>query len=138
MQYRLFKEIGIWYESFDAQLLGKNERFLQDFKTLADVLIQEVLKTQLRTYIPGLEKDCVHGEEDNEFTNSKGETVLVKIGPQPSDTFELLKRAFDNNKEAWYLISLVKMCIIFFQRITQDMCLWNGFLRYRRPNYLQT
>ncbi|XP_077131771.1 inositol polyphosphate 1-phosphatase isoform X2 [Ranitomeya variabilis] len=51
----------------------KNKKFLMDFKTLADVLIQEVIKHDLGKKFPGLEKN-VRGEESNEFTNELDST----------------------------------------------------------------
>uniref|UniRef100_A0A8C3U718 INPP phosphatase n=1 Tax=Catharus ustulatus TaxID=91951 RepID=A0A8C3U718_CATUS len=53
----------------------RNARFLQDFKTLADVLIQEVIKHDLGTQVgtfPEL-RGHIHGEESNEFRDAEGE-----------------------------------------------------------------
>ncbi|NWH27563.1 INPP phosphatase, partial [Grus americana] len=51
----------------------RNRRFLQDFKTLADVLIQEVIKHDLGKEFPEL-KGHIHGEESNEFRNGQGKS----------------------------------------------------------------
>uniref|UniRef100_A0A2K5PFX6 Inositol polyphosphate-1-phosphatase n=1 Tax=Cebus imitator TaxID=2715852 RepID=A0A2K5PFX6_CEBIM len=49
----------------------KNKKFAVDFKTLADVLVQEVIKQNMENKFPGLEKN-IFGEESNEFTNNLG------------------------------------------------------------------
>jgi hypothetical protein len=76
---------------------GKNERFAQDFKTLADVLIQEVVKHDLGLKA-GVSAECVRGEEDSEITLSTGETVHMKVGAQSRETAELLRRVFHENE----------------------------------------
>ncbi|XP_073414279.1 inositol polyphosphate 1-phosphatase [Dendrobates tinctorius] len=77
----------------------KNKKFLMDFKTLADVLVQEVIKHDLGKKFPGLEKN-VKGEESNEFTNELGEKIIVKVCPTEEETASLLERVLDNNKAA--------------------------------------
>lgn len=67
----------------------KNRRFLQDFKTLADVLIQEVIKHDLGTEFPELQGH-IGGEESNEFTNAQGETVAVRVCGTVGETAALL------------------------------------------------
>uniref|UniRef100_A0A8C3BUZ2 INPP phosphatase n=1 Tax=Cairina moschata TaxID=8855 RepID=A0A8C3BUZ2_CAIMO len=69
----------------------KNRRFLQDFKTLADVLIQEVIKHDLGTEVgfPELQGH-IGGEESNEFTNAQGETVAVRVCGTVGETAALL------------------------------------------------
>ncbi|XP_032939290.1 inositol polyphosphate 1-phosphatase isoform X1 [Catharus ustulatus] len=67
----------------------RNARFLQDFKTLADVLIQEVIKHDLGTQFPEL-RGHIHGEESNEFRDAEGGTVTVRVGATPGDTAALL------------------------------------------------
>ncbi|NXR84483.1 INPP phosphatase, partial [Pycnonotus jocosus] len=55
-----------------------NARFLRDFKTLADVLIQELIKHDLGTQVgtaPGA---------------ARGGTVTVRVGATPGDTVALL------------------------------------------------
>ncbi|XP_059558556.1 inositol polyphosphate 1-phosphatase isoform X2 [Myotis daubentonii] len=51
----------------------KNKKFAVDFKTLADVLVQEVIKRHMESKFPGLE-DKIFGEESNEFTNALDST----------------------------------------------------------------
>ncbi|NWR63079.1 INPP phosphatase, partial [Bucorvus abyssinicus] len=67
----------------------RNQRFLQDFKTLADVLIQEVIKHDLGEEFPEL-RGHIHGEESNEFSNGQGDTVTVRVCATPGDTAALL------------------------------------------------
>ncbi|XP_054555917.1 inositol polyphosphate 1-phosphatase isoform X2 [Talpa occidentalis] len=51
----------------------KNKKFAVDFKTLADVLVQEVIKQNMENKFPGL-GNKVLGEESNEFTNDLDST----------------------------------------------------------------
>ncbi|NWU87264.1 INPP phosphatase, partial [Onychorhynchus coronatus] len=68
----------------------RNRRFLQDFKTLADVLIQEVIKHDLGKEFPELQGH-IHGEESNEFRDSvAGGTVAVRVCATREDTVALL------------------------------------------------
>ncbi|XP_054418398.1 inositol polyphosphate 1-phosphatase isoform X2 [Pteronotus mesoamericanus] len=66
----------------------KNKKFTVDFKTLADVLVQEVIKQNMQNKFPGLEKK-IFGEESNEFTNDLEE-----------ETVELLSKVLNGNKLA--------------------------------------
>lgn len=67
----------------------RNRRFLQDFKTLADVLIQELIKHDLGTQFPEL-REHIHGEESNEFRDAEGGTVTVQVCATLEDTAALL------------------------------------------------
>ncbi|XP_039944343.1 inositol polyphosphate 1-phosphatase [Hirundo rustica] len=67
----------------------RNARFLQDFKTLADVLIQELIKHDLGTQFPEL-RGHIHGEESSEFRDAEGGTVTVRVCATPGDTVALL------------------------------------------------
>ncbi|XP_063277055.1 inositol polyphosphate 1-phosphatase isoform X2 [Prinia subflava] len=67
----------------------RNERFQHDFKTLADVLIQELIKHDLGTQFPEL-RGHIHGEESSEFKDAEGGTVTVQVGATPGDTAALL------------------------------------------------
>ncbi|XP_051009744.1 inositol polyphosphate 1-phosphatase isoform X2 [Acomys russatus] len=57
-------------EKKDAE---KNKKFAADFKTLADVLVQEVIKQNMESKFPGL-GNKIYGEESNEFTNDLDST----------------------------------------------------------------
>ncbi|XP_014797079.1 PREDICTED: inositol polyphosphate 1-phosphatase, partial [Calidris pugnax] len=82
----------------------RNKRFLQDFKTLADVLIQEVIKHDLGKEFPELQGH-IHGEESNEFKNRQGETVTVRVCAAAGDTAALLLSVLDPEREAAELLA---------------------------------
>lgn len=82
----------------------KNERFVQDFKTLADVLIQEMVRHDLDMKFPGLGEN-LFGEESSEFTNAIGETVNVEIKPSQQENYELLCQVLDHNTHAAQLLA---------------------------------
>ncbi|KAK8735938.1 hypothetical protein OTU49_005131, partial [Cherax quadricarinatus] len=84
----------------------KNQRFTHDFKTLADVLIQESLRHHLVQMIPSL-GDHVHGEESAEFTNTLGEKIIVKICDTRQETATLLAKVLDGNQEAAEILANV-------------------------------
>ncbi|XP_074710067.1 inositol polyphosphate 1-phosphatase [Strix uralensis] len=82
----------------------RNRRFLQDFKTLADVLIQEVIKHDLGKEFPELQGH-IHGEESNEFRNAQGETVTVRVCATPGDTAALLLSVLEPERAAAELLA---------------------------------
>uniref|UniRef100_A0A8C2BXR5 Uncharacterized protein n=1 Tax=Cyprinus carpio TaxID=7962 RepID=A0A8C2BXR5_CYPCA len=51
--------------------VDKNKKFVQDFKTLADVLIQEMIRHDVCAKFPEL-TGFIHGEESNKFKNGLG------------------------------------------------------------------
>ena len=77
----------------------KNEKFVQDFKTLADVLIQETVRHDLSEMFPFLE-NRIFGEESNKFTNTLGETIEVKVQENHQKTMNMLAKILDNNTRA--------------------------------------
>lgn len=77
----------------------KNERFLHDFKTLADVVIQETIKHDVGKLFPELVAS-IKGEEGNKFENKLGESVTVEITDDPNDTKALLLKVLDGNEIA--------------------------------------
>lgn len=83
-------------EKKDAE---KNKKFAADFKTLADVLVQEVVKQNMEKKFPGL-GERVFGEESNEFTNDLGEKITVELQSTEEETAELLSRVLDGNMPA--------------------------------------
>lgn len=83
-------------EKKDAE---KNKKFVADFKTLADVLVQEVIKQNMENKFPGLGKK-IFGEESNEFTNDLGEKITVELRSTEEGTAELLSRVLDGNVSA--------------------------------------
>lgn len=74
----------------------KNKKFAADFKTLADVLVQEVIKQNMENKFPGLGKKVL-GEESNEFTNDLGEKITVELQSTEAETAELLSRVLNGN-----------------------------------------
>ncbi|KAK2501193.1 hypothetical protein MC885_007363 [Smutsia gigantea] len=77
----------------------KNKKFAVDFKTLADVLVQEVIKQNMENKFPGLGKK-IFGEESNEFTNDLGENIILRLCPREEETAELLSKVLNGNKLA--------------------------------------
>lgn len=77
----------------------KNERFLNDFKTLADVLIQETIKHDLGKLFPEM-RDSIKGEEANKFENTLGDNIVVEINDDPAETKALLLKVLDGNEIA--------------------------------------
>ncbi|XP_053227181.1 inositol polyphosphate 1-phosphatase [Podarcis raffonei] len=82
----------------------KNKKFLQDFKTLADVLIQEVIKHDVGQKFPELQ-DHIRGEESNRFENGLGETVVVQVCPTQQETAALLEKVLDRKQAAAELLA---------------------------------
>ncbi|KAL2746460.1 inositol polyphosphate 1-phosphatase [Vespula maculifrons] len=76
----------------------KNPSFIRDFKTLADVLIQETIKHDIALEFPELAK-VVQGEENNTFTNTLGETIIVEVCSTCLETTFLLARVMGNDTE---------------------------------------
>lgn len=74
----------------------KNPRFFQDFKTLADVLIQETIKHDIGLEFPELAK-VVQGEETNTFSNAMGESIVVGICPTSEETTQLLAKVMGSD-----------------------------------------
>ncbi|XP_074658981.1 inositol polyphosphate 1-phosphatase-like [Tubulanus polymorphus] len=84
--------------------VDKNKRFVSDFKTLADVLVQEVVRHDVGNVFPGLVAH-IQGEENNTFTNLLGESITVEIQDTCEETTNLLARILDNNREASTLLA---------------------------------
>lgn len=82
----------------------KNKKFVQDFKTLADVIIQEVIKHDLEKKFPELASH-IAGEESNHFENGLGETIIVKVCKTEQATAELISKVLDGNLKAAGLLS---------------------------------
>ncbi|XP_003701005.1 inositol polyphosphate 1-phosphatase [Megachile rotundata] len=74
----------------------KNPRFFQDFKTLADVLIQETIKHDIALEFPELAK-VVQGEESNTFSNALGESIVVEVCPTAEETTQLLAKVMGSD-----------------------------------------
>ncbi|PAA62776.1 hypothetical protein BOX15_Mlig017501g1 [Macrostomum lignano] len=77
----------------------KGRRFGFDFKTLADVIIQEMIRRDLEKKFPGMGKR-VTGEENNKFTNTVGEAVTLEIKDNKKKTTSTLMKILDGNERA--------------------------------------
>ena len=75
------------------------EKTFQDFKTLADVLIQETVRHDISKKFPLIAENIL-GEESNTFTNTLGETVTVAVQSTEAQTSELLGKVLNNNNQA--------------------------------------
>ncbi|KTF90415.1 hypothetical protein cypCar_00038903 [Cyprinus carpio] len=84
----------------------KNKKFVQDFKTLADVLIQEMIRHDVCAQFPEL-TGFIQGEESNKFENGLGESVIVTVCAQEEDTTALLAKVLDGNQNAASLLTKV-------------------------------
>ncbi|XP_065220277.1 inositol polyphosphate 1-phosphatase [Planococcus citri] len=82
-----------------TQEMDKNCRFVKDFKTLADVLVQQAIKYDLEREFSDL-KGHVYGEESESFTNTNGDHVAVNLNEDDSNTFAILRKVLDGDEEA--------------------------------------
>lgn len=73
----------------------KNNRFVHDFKTLADVLIQETIRYDISKKFPVMLSN-IKGEESNKFENILGECVTIVIAEDPSATTRMLMKVAFN------------------------------------------
>ncbi|KAH8360080.1 hypothetical protein KR093_010642 [Drosophila rubida] len=62
-----------------------NQRFEHDFKTLADVLIQETIKHEIGQLFPAM-RQAIQGEESPNFTNKLGQKVTIAVGNTSAET----------------------------------------------------
>ncbi|XP_037943502.1 inositol polyphosphate 1-phosphatase-like [Teleopsis dalmanni] len=76
-----------------------NARFEHDFKTLADVLIQETIKHDVGNLFPEL-RESICGEESPNFTNTLGESVTISVGDTLTNTIQCLSTVLNGNEEA--------------------------------------
>lgn len=76
-----------------------NERFEHDFKTLADVLIQETIKHEVGNLFPAM-RDSILGEESPNFTNKLGEKVIIAVGETETETAFCLGAVLGDHKAA--------------------------------------
>nr|CAD7452739.1 unnamed protein product [Timema tahoe] len=74
----------------------KNPRFFQDFKTLADVLIQETVKHDIGNQFSDI-AGHIYGEETNSFTNTLGDTITVEVQKDQDSTAALLSKVLDGD-----------------------------------------
>nr|CAH8821960.1 unnamed protein product [Trichobilharzia regenti] len=91
-QTNLFQSLIQVKDSSEANL-----RFSIDVKTLADVLIQEVIKYDLNLLFPGF-GESVFGEENNRFSSNSGKSVTIQLTTK-ENLVNLLVDVFGNNEE---------------------------------------
>ncbi|XP_077582054.1 inositol polyphosphate 1-phosphatase [Stigmatopora nigra] len=82
----------------------KNKKFVQDFKTLADVIIQEVIRHEVGAQFPEI-VDFIQGEESNKFENGLGESVTVTMRGTEEETAALLATVLDGDLTAAALLA---------------------------------
>ncbi|KAM7005656.1 inositol polyphosphate 1-phosphatase [Tautogolabrus adspersus] len=82
----------------------KNKKFVQDFKTLADVVIQEMIRHDVGAQFPEM-ADFIHGEESNKFENGLGESVTVTVCGTEQETAALLATVLDGDHLAASLLA---------------------------------
>lgn len=75
-----------------------------DFKTLADVLIQQIVIHHVDKMFLGMGQQ-VFGEEDNEFLNTLGEKIVVEIKESEEETCNLLTKVLDGDKQTAGLLA---------------------------------
>ncbi|KAJ7999530.1 hypothetical protein DPEC_G00195380 [Dallia pectoralis] len=84
--------------------LDKNKKFVKDFKTLADVVIQEMIRHDVGAQFPEM-IDHIHGEESNKFENGLGESVIVTVCGTEEETASLLATVLDGDLIAAALLA---------------------------------
>ncbi|XP_056130603.1 inositol polyphosphate 1-phosphatase [Lampris incognitus] len=82
----------------------KNKKFVQDFKTLADVVIQEMIRHDVGAQFPEM-TDFIHGEESNKFENGLGESVTVTVCATQEETAALLATVLNGDNMAASLLA---------------------------------
>lgn len=82
----------------------KNPRFVHDFKTLADVLIQETIKHDIGEQFPELAQH-IKGEESNTFQNTLGESITVEVKADKDSTAVLLSKVLNGDAVAADLLA---------------------------------
>ncbi|XP_060647657.1 LOW QUALITY PROTEIN: inositol polyphosphate 1-phosphatase [Drosophila nasuta] len=75
-----------------------NERFEHDFKTLADVLIQETIKHEIGELFPAM-RDAIQGEESPNFTNHLGQKVTIAVGDNEAATAACLSAVLGDDHQ---------------------------------------
>ncbi|XP_044262357.1 inositol polyphosphate 1-phosphatase isoform X2 [Tribolium madens] len=81
-----------------------NSRFVEDFKTLADVLIQQLVQHDIGAKFPAL-KSSIFGEETNTFLNKLGDSITVEIKDTREATADLLRIVLNQDSQAADLLA---------------------------------
>lgn len=88
----------------EKESIERNDVLVADFKTLADVLIQETVRQDLSQSFPAL-RNNIHGEESNQFTNSLGTSVNLEVTSNQQQTRTLLADVLNGNEKAAAVLS---------------------------------
>lgn len=102
--------------------LNKETRFVKDFKTLADVLIQETIRHDVGLMFPEL-KSSIKGEESNTFTNSLGDTIEFDVSEDEDNTKELLLKVCSLDKNHIHFINLISQRFLTVMLLLQVLLL---------------
>lgn len=90
---------------FSLLIQEKGEKHSEvDFKTLADVFIQQMVTKDVKNKFGKLAEE-VQGEENNQFTNTLGETISVEVGMTKAATANMLAKVLDGNEDAARLLA---------------------------------
>ncbi|XP_078355346.1 inositol polyphosphate 1-phosphatase-like [Oculina patagonica] len=101
--------------------IEKNQRFVHDFKTLADVLVQEVVKHDVTQNFPEF-SGYIFGEESNIFTNSFGQEIRIEVQEDSSATSKHLSTVLCGNETASHLLAgLIHTDIVLETEETQAL-----------------
>ncbi|EDW15544.1 inositol polyphosphate 1-phosphatase [Drosophila mojavensis] len=76
-----------------------NQRFEHDFKTLADVLIQETIRHEVGKLFPEM-REAILGEESTHFTNKLGQEIVIAVGDTAVETAAGLEAVLDGHTKA--------------------------------------
>ncbi|XP_031620263.1 inositol polyphosphate 1-phosphatase [Contarinia nasturtii] len=79
-----------------------NPRFVKDFKTLADVLIQQTIRYDVGNLYPLVH---IQGEETATFTNGLGESIDLEITDIQENTIDCLVKILDGDRVAAELLA---------------------------------
>ncbi|XP_068449593.1 inositol polyphosphate 1-phosphatase [Clinocottus analis] len=103
---RVCRQEGPLFELLVQEKTGddKNKKFVQDFKTLADVVIQEMIRHDVGAQFPEMAA-FIHGEESNKFENGLGESVTVTVCATQEETAALLAAVLDGDHTAASLLA---------------------------------
>ncbi|CAG9767659.1 unnamed protein product [Ceutorhynchus assimilis] len=104
---RLLRQNEKLFEKLVEQKSTKeaNPRFQQDFKTLADVLIQEMVKHDVGLKFPSI-REKVYGEESNMFFSKElNKYILVEVKESQEATAALLAELLDDDEEVAQMLA---------------------------------
>uniref|UniRef100_A0A1A9WHT0 Inositol polyphosphate 1-phosphatase n=1 Tax=Glossina brevipalpis TaxID=37001 RepID=A0A1A9WHT0_9MUSC len=97
-------------------------RFEHDFKTLADVLIQETIKHDVGVEFPEMLEN-IQGEESPSFANATGKAVKIYVGATEEETTECLLQVLQSEYEdaAKALALEVHRVVEFHKELHEDL-----------------